>query len=156
MLRVSAPTSFELQPATEEDFEELLALRLAAMRESLEHLGRFDPERSRARFRASFSPMHTRHILFDAERVGFVAVKPQAHGLLLDHFYLHPRAQGHGLGAAVLRQICADADRAGLSLSVGALRGSAANRFYERHGFVRVGQTEFDIHYERATRPGSD
>ena len=34
---------------SEADFEDLLALRIAAMRESLERLGRFDPERARSR-----------------------------------------------------------------------------------------------------------
>ena len=36
---------------SEADFEDLLALRIAAMRESLERLGRFDPERARSRLR---------------------------------------------------------------------------------------------------------
>ncbi|HEY1049927.1 MAG TPA: hypothetical protein VGE39_09240 [Prosthecobacter sp.] len=34
---------------TIDDFEELAALRIAAMRPSLEHLGRFDPARARER-----------------------------------------------------------------------------------------------------------
>jgi len=33
------------------DFDELAALRIAAMRESFESVGRFDPERSRERLR---------------------------------------------------------------------------------------------------------
>ena len=39
---------------SEADFEDLLALRIAAMRESLERLGRFDPERARSRLQATF------------------------------------------------------------------------------------------------------
>ena len=45
-----------LEPVAESDFESLAALRIEAMRESLEQLGRFDPERARERLRAGFEP----------------------------------------------------------------------------------------------------
>jgi GNAT superfamily N-acetyltransferase len=140
-----------LEPAAEADFEELLALRSDAMRESLTRLGRLDPERSRERFRASFSAKATRHVVVDGARVGFVAVKPHEDGLLLDHLYVRPGSQGQGIGAAVLSQVFSEADHAGLALRVGALRESAANRFYLRHGFEKVGQSEWDFYYLRRT-----
>jgi hypothetical protein len=58
-------------PVTESDFDELVALRIAAMRESLERVGRFDPVRARERLRASFYPADTQFIVFDGVRVGF-------------------------------------------------------------------------------------
>ena len=136
-----------LLAAASDDFEALLALRIAAMRESLAHLGRFDPDRARARFQSSFSAAHTWHIEAGGQRVGFLAVKPLGDDLLLDHFYLHPDGQRQGIGAAVLGQVLDEARVAGRSVRVTALRGSASNRFYERHGFVRVDQGEFDNHY---------
>jgi hypothetical protein len=66
-----------LAPATAGDAEALVALRIAAMRASLERIGRFDPGRARERFLAGFSPAHTRHIVVAGERVGFVVVKPR-------------------------------------------------------------------------------
>ena len=54
---------------TEADFDELASLRIAAMRESLERVGRFDPERARERLRATFDPMHTHGIV--------VGIKPE-------------------------------------------------------------------------------
>ncbi len=139
--------------ATEDDFEALLALRILAMRPSLERLGRFDPQRARERLRAGFDPAVTRIIVVDGCQVGFVAVKPlpdaPAAGLLLDHLYLHPDWQGRQLGAWVMRQVIAEAERAGLPLHVGALRGSDANRFYQRQGFVQSSKSEWDIYYIR-------
>ena len=38
------------------DFEALVSIRIDAMRESLERMGRFDPVRARERFREGFSP----------------------------------------------------------------------------------------------------
>src|SRR3954463_12767438 len=98
-----APVSFA--PASADDFEALLALRIAAMRESLERIGRFDPVRARERFRSSFSAAFTRHVIVDGARVGFVTVKPEAGGLLLDHLYISPSHQRRGIGSAVLATV---------------------------------------------------
>lgn len=142
-------TPFSFQPAVAEDLDELAALRVEAMRESLTALGRFDPKRARERFAATFLPRCTRHVVVTEQRVGFVVVKPQADALLLDHLYLRPLAQGRGIGSAVLAQVIAEARALGMPLSVGALRGSAANRFYVRHGFSKTGESEWDVYYRR-------
>lgn len=144
-----ARPAIALAPVTAGDLDALVAIRIAAMRESLERIGRFEPVRARERFAAGFSPAHTRHIIRGGERVGFVVVKPDGDGLLLDHLYLQPEAQGRGTGAAVLALVFAQADAMALPLRVGALRDSAANRFYVRHGFRLVQRGEFDNHYVR-------
>ena len=69
-------TSSSLAAASDDDFEALLSLRMAAMRESLQRLGRFDPQRARERLSRAFEPAHTRHILLGGERVGFVVLLP--------------------------------------------------------------------------------
>jgi len=142
------------EPAVAADAEALVAIRIAAMRESLVRLGRFDPQRARDRFLAGFDPALTRHILAEGEHVGFVVVRPQDDGLLLDHLYLLPRAQGRGIGAAVLADVLARADASRLPVRVGALRGSDSNRFYLRHGFVLVEQGEWDNLYRRPACAG--
>ena len=131
------------------DAEELAALRIDAMRESLERIGRFDPTRARERFLSGFAPADTRHIVVAGARVGFVVVKRQNSGLLLDHLYVRPTWQGRGIGSAVLARVFGRADAERLDIRVSALRGSASNRFYTRHGFERVEQSEFDNHYVR-------
>ena len=142
--------SFE--PAIAADAEALVAMRIGAMRESLERVGRFDPQRARDRFLARFDPAYTRHVVVEGARVGFVAVRPQGGECLLDHLYIAPSAQGRGVGAAVMADVLADADARGLRVRVGALRESVANRFYGRHGFVLVERGEWDNHYERPAR----
>lgn len=141
------------RPASAEDAEALVALRIEAMRESLKRIGRFDPSRARERFLAGFSPEHTRHVLLDGERVGFFVLKPSEQaGLLLDHLYVHPRHQGKGVGAGVLAQVFMEADALGARVRVGALRESDSNRFYARHGFALVERGEFDNYYVRAVQ----
>ena len=84
----SPDVSFEATSAA--DFETLVALRIEAMRESLERIGRFDPVRARERFRLGFSPAHTQHIVYAEQHVGFVVTTPLNDYLLLDHLYIRP------------------------------------------------------------------
>lgn len=144
-----AHTIISFNPTTSADLEDLINIRIAAMRDSLERVGRFDPVRARERFQSGFSPEQTRYILSNGERVGFVVVKQNDKHLLLDHLYIHPDHQGKGVGSAVLEQLFGDANAAALPIRVGALKQSEANRFYQRHGFVQVDEGEWDIYYER-------
>ncbi|HSI50501.1 MAG TPA: GNAT family N-acetyltransferase [Ideonella sp.] len=144
--------SLSLAPAGEGDFEALLSLRLAAMRESLDKAGRFDPQRARERLSRGYLPAYTRHILRSGELVGFVVVVPREHDWLLDHLYIHPSAQGEGVGSWVLAQVLREADAQHKAVSVTALKHSDANRFYLRHGFVLQAEGEWDLYYLRAAR----
>lgn len=141
--------SISLTTATSQDFEALLALRIAAMRDSLEQIGRFDPDRSRERFRANFVPQHTRHISVGGARVGFVAIQPRPLDLYLDHLYVRPGWQDRGIGSAVLQMVFAQADSLCLPVKLAALRDSPSNRFYQRHGFQLLACEEFDNFYAR-------
>lgn len=127
----------------------LVELRIAAMRESLERVGRFDPARARERLRSTFQPEHTRLILMHGEKIGFYAVRSTEAGLQLDHLYIHPRFQSRGVGGAILQQLCVKADARGLTMLVGALKESASNRFYQRHGFTLAEVGEWDNYYRR-------
>ena len=140
-----------LSPVQPTDAEALADLRVDAMRESLQAVGRFDAQRARARLLDAFDAACTRAIVVDGERIGFVVVRrlDDPPHLLLDHLYVLPSHQGRGLGAAVLADVFAQADAERLPVRVGALRGSRSNRFYERHGFVRVASAEWDHFYER-------
>lgn len=131
------------------DGEALATLRVEAMRDSLERVRRFDPQRARDRFLDTFEPRFTRAVLQRGQRVGFVVVRPYRDDLLLDHLYIHPSHQGRGIGAAVLEAVFAEVDAQGANLRVTALRGSDSNRFYRSHGFELAEEAEFDIHYVR-------
>jgi GNAT superfamily N-acetyltransferase len=147
------PTGLALRPADDGDFEALLSLRMAAMRESLERVGRFDPQRARERLSRGFLPAYTRHILMGGELVGFVVVVPREKDFLLDHLYIHPSGQGLGIGSWVMAQVLKEADRHHKAVSVTALKHSAANRFYLRHGFVLQAEGEWDLYYVRPAQP---
>ena len=138
--------------AVAKDAEALVALRIAAMRESLERIGRFDLVRARDRFLDGFEPVYTQHIEWQGKRVGALVVKPQAARLVLDHLYIHPDQQRQGIGGAVLAHVFARADAEGKSVHLRSLKDSDSNHFYLRHGFELLGQGEFDNYYVRAAK----
>jgi len=144
---------FRFTPAAESDFDRLLLIRHAAMRPSLERIGRWHPMRARARFRAAFTPGETRLILVEDRLAGCVALRPAGEALELDQFYLDPAIQGGGLGSAVLRALLAEADAAGVPTILTVVAGSAAIRLYERHGFVQTGVEDWDLFYRRPVMP---
>lgn len=136
-------------PAAQADLDELINIRVEAMRESLERIGRFDPARARERFASGFDPVCTQFMVVNGVRAGFVVVKPQNRELLLDHLYVRTCFQGQGIGSAVLQMVFVQADAQGLPVRKGALRQSASNCFYLRHGFIQVDECEWDVYYVR-------
>lgn len=148
------PTLVAVQPG---DFDAMVALRIEALRESLARLGRFAPQRARERLAAGFSPEHMRHIEVDGQRVGFMTLRPDEDAvtptLKLDHLYLRATAQGQGIGAWALERAKAQAVASQCDIALSALKLSAANRFYLRHGFVAIGEREYDIDYRWSVPP---
>ena len=132
-----------LAPVADADFEVMLELRIEALRDSLERLGRFNPDVARARLKSQFRPEWMNHLVVNGERVGYFTVEPREGELRLHHLYLRPAAQGQGVGAWVIDQI----KSRGLLITLAALRESRANDFYRRHGFQVVEEQDFDIEY---------
>jgi GNAT superfamily N-acetyltransferase len=97
-----------------------------------------------------------------ADRVSRSAVTTDIEVRWLEHYYLAPHRQGQGLGSAVLRTVLNGTDAHGWTVGLNVLRGSAARRLYERHGFVVETQDPIDVFMTRpprvftGSRPGPD
>ena len=150
--------AFDFAPVTEADFDALVALRIETMRASLERIGRFDPQRAAECFRLTFRPADTQRIVVDSVDAGCVgfwaesidaASADDCRAMRVEHFYIDAEFQGRGLGSAVLQRLFDSALDGIEFFRVGALRESGANRFYQRHGFSKVSDDEWDIAYER-------
>lgn len=146
-LRNFAMDTVTLVSASLDDADALAELRVLAMRPSLEAIGRFDPERARGRFLADFDPAATWHVVRGRARVGVVVLRERPDGLLLDHLYVTPAAQGSAVGSSVLEYVFARARQLNCPVRVGALKGSRSNAFYIRHGFRQVGVGDWDNFY---------
>lgn len=136
-------------PAREADFEPLLALRIDVMREHLERVFRYEPERARRTFRAHFEEPGLRLLLVDGVTIGCVGFRVGAGEIKLDSFYLDRRHHNTGLGTAILKVLLVEADALRLPIRVEVLNGSKADRFYLRHGFVKLSEDAIEGTYER-------
>ncbi len=143
------PDTWRFGPVSEADFEPLLALRIDVMREHLERVFRYKPSRARRVFREHFDEPGMRLILLDGERVGCVGFRSGDDEIKIDSFYLERRLHGGGLGTKILKELLAEADAAGLPVRLEVLTGSKADRFYLRHGFVKLKEDEIEGEYER-------
>ena len=139
-------------PPGEADFEPLLALRIDVMREHLERVGRFKPSRARRLFRGHFDEPGMRLILVDGQRRGCVGFREQADCVKIDSFYLDRSLHNGGLGTTILLALLAEADALNKPVRLEVLTGSKADRFYLRHGFVKVRENEIEGEYERPAR----
>jgi GNAT superfamily N-acetyltransferase len=118
-----------------QDGPALAEIRAAAMRPTLEAVGRFDPERARRRFLDGYDPADTAALLVEGTLAGVLVVRDRGDHLYLDHLYIRPDLAGRGLGSAAVQAVQARARAAGLPVRLCALRESPANGFYVRHGF---------------------
>ncbi len=143
-------TDWRFGPASEADFEPLLALRIDVMREHLERVFRYKPSRARRIFRRHFDEPGLRLILVRGERAGCVAFRTGKDEVRIDSFYLDRHLHNRGLGTAILKALLAEADALGMPVRLDVLQGSPADRFYERHGFVKLGEDDIEASYERA------
>jgi GNAT superfamily N-acetyltransferase len=133
----------------EEHFEPLLALRIEVMREHLERVFRYKPSRARRIFREHFAEPGLRTILVGGALSGCVGFRIGSEEIKLDSFYLHRRLHNSGLGTTILKVLLAEADALGLPIRLEVLTGSQADRFYLRHGFVKLKEDAIEGEYER-------
>jgi GNAT superfamily N-acetyltransferase len=132
---MSRRSSWTLRPATPADAAGLAGLKAVAMRPDLERLGRWNEDWARRRFLDAYVPANTDVIELDGRPVGVIAVRPEPDAQWIEHFYLDPSAQGQGIGGQVLRHVLA-AHRDARPFRLVIIRGSAAQRLYERTGFT--------------------
>ncbi len=134
--------TFVFRPATGADFEALLDLSIRVMRPHLERVGRYDPARRRARMEAAFAGGGMLVIEDQGRPIGCIGLEPWPESVDLHSLYLEPDLQGRGLGAAVVAQ--ALARHPGRTFAIEVLKDSPARRFWERQGFVLVGEQPYD------------
>jgi GNAT superfamily N-acetyltransferase len=74
------------------------------------------------------------------ELVGVMGTEPVKDVTLIRHAYIRPEHRRHGIGAALLRELCGRTDR---PILIGTWKAATwAVRFYEKNGFTLIGDPE--------------
>lgn len=139
------------RPVLESDREFLWKLHCDSMRPHVEPIWGWDESDQRARFDAGFRPTTIKILELHGAPVGMIEVFQLPMEWFLARMELIPSAQGQGTGTALLRQLCAEADAAGVPLRLQVLVSNAAYRLYERLGFKVVETT--DTHRRMIRQP---
>lgn len=134
-------------PATADDVDRLVNLKVLVMRGELARLGRYTPERARDKFVAKFSPERSRLIDLNGRFAGCVTVTDLGGHVEIEHLYLMPDCHGSGLGSRIMGLLMDEARALGKPVRLTVLNGSPANRFYQRLGFVETERDPIDIQY---------
>jgi N-acetylglutamate synthase-like GNAT family acetyltransferase len=90
-----------------------------------------------------------RLIVIGEEIAGCVGFRRETDCMKIDSFYLDRRFHNSGLGTTILKVLLAEADALGLPIRLEVLTGSKADRFYLRHGFVKLREDSIEAEYER-------
>ena len=145
---MSTPTiDIEFQQAEIDDFEELVTIRISAMRESLERVGRFDPARARKRLAKDFDIRNTTCFLHQKMIIGFMVTGVENQEVVIRHLYVKPEFQNLGVGKFVLGRVIEQGIQEQRNIRLITLKESRANDFYLKNGFSLDGSMEFDNVY---------
>ena len=99
--------TWRFTPADEDHFEPLLAIRTEVMREHLERVFRYEPERARRVFREQFAEPGLRLIMIGDDIAGCVGFRVGEAEIKIDSFYLARRHHNRGLGTEILKVLLA-------------------------------------------------
>jgi GNAT superfamily N-acetyltransferase len=137
------------RPASEADMAFLMQLRRQTMEAHLVASGVSPSEEEhRRRVLARFECAEI--LLFDGKPSGLLKLARDGNAWTLIQIQLVPELQGQGLGAWLVRNVIAEAQRAGASLELTVLKANPARRLYERLGFVVVGDNAHSYEMRRA------
>ena len=137
-------TMVSRRKACEQDLPFLLGLRAKTM--DLHHAEAgvvMSPSEAEARVRASFEWAEV--LLIGGEPAGLLKVIRDPREWRLSQFQLLPAYQGMGLGTGLLTDLLAEAQTAGVPVSLSVLKVNPAQRLYQRLGFAVISESELGL-----------
>lgn len=126
-----------LRPATDDDYEFLYRLHVAAMRPYIEQIWGWHEAWQREYFDRKFVAEKRQIILVDGADAGVLVVEEKPGTLYLGLIELLPAYQRRGIGSRLIRELMDEAHGHGLPLTLHVLKTNhPARRLYERLGFT--------------------
>jgi GNAT superfamily N-acetyltransferase len=138
------------RPATPDDAEFAYRVKRAAFRGYAEQVWGWNEEEQRRLHESRFAAQDAFVIQQAGADVGFLSTNRAGDHLDLKQLFVLPEHQGGGTGSACLRRLISDARRDRVPVGLQVLKvNPAARRFFERHGFRAVGETETHVQMRR-------
>ena len=116
--------------------------------------GKWDERRHARHTRECWDRGHISIIQVDGERVGMIQILDHPHSVEIGEVQIQPAYQRRGIGSRVLSDVISQAHKRGKSVALSvALKNEQAYRFYQRHGFRQISQTETHCQLQSDPRP---
>jgi len=136
----------DVRRATLEDGPDLFELHRIAFKEHIERTWGWDEKWQRANFVRECASSITSVVRLNGRTVGYLQVQHDPHCIHLQNIALHPEVQNKGMGTTLLNDLKAAAAAREVPLELAVFRtNESAQRFYERHGFVRTSESKTHI-----------
>jgi GNAT superfamily N-acetyltransferase len=141
-----------LRKAGPDDCEFAYSVKKAAFREYVEKVWGWDEQEQRQLHEQRFRTQEFQVIHWEGIDVGIMAVVVAPDCVKLNGLFLLPAHQGHGIGRRCMLLVIAEARQLGLPVRLQVMKvNPRARAFYERLGFIRIGETDTHLLMERAS-----
>ena len=139
-----------LRKATAQDGEFAYCAKRAAYRECVEKVWGWEEGEQRKLHERRFGSQDFRVINQAGTDVGIMAVVVGPDCLKVNQIFLLPEHQGKGIGRRCVSLVVEEARRLGLPVRLRVLKVNVrARAFFQRLGFVRIGETDTYVLMER-------
>lgn len=136
----------DVRLSTLKDQPDLFELHRAAFKEHIERIWGWDEDWQRAHFVRECASSVTSVVRLEGRTVGYLQVRYDPDRVYLQNIALHPEFQNKGMGTELLNEVKAAATARQLPVDLAVFRtNGSAQRFYERHGFRRTGESRTHI-----------
>jgi ribosomal protein S18 acetylase RimI-like enzyme len=126
---------FQLRDARDSDFPFAEALYLGTMEPLLSELGDWDRDKFCKRIRALFKAPESQVITADGRDIGFMQVIVTKTDFNIAQLHLVDGYRDQGIGAQIVTDLVARAERDGKTISLSVPRNNRAIALYKRFGF---------------------
>jgi ribosomal protein S18 acetylase RimI-like enzyme len=146
MASKKSQVSYSLRQATLDDYEFLYNLHVLALRSYVEKLWGWEESWQREYFERKFDPQKRKIIQVESQDAGVLVVQQSNRQTYIELIELMPEFQGHGVGTAIITDICSQAYGHSEVVTLHVLKSNIpARRLYERLGFEIVQEEEYRI-----------
>ena len=131
------------RPATPDDSAFAYDVKRAAFRTYIQQVWPWDEEEQRRLHDERFRTQGFRVVSVDGADVGIMTVDVEADCVRVNQLFILPEHQGKGVGRECMVRVIEEARELGLPVQLRVMKvNPRARAFYERLGFVQIGETD--------------
>jgi ribosomal protein S18 acetylase RimI-like enzyme len=141
-----------LRDAGPKDADFAFAVRAAAFSKYLEAAGGWNEVEERRLHERRFATQRFLVLSVDGASVGILAMSVRPDSMILHQLMILPEYQSHGVGTRCMGLVLEEARQLGVPVRLRVMKvNPRAIAFYERLGFVQVGETSSHYLFERVS-----